>query len=825
MAMGAAGQTSNQKTVQQALPTAPAARAGRTDRMASRTPPVPTDSLAAWGRNFLADQRAIWTAPARLRSPDAQWLIPLGGLTAALLATDADASRHLNVSQRTADRSRLASDAAAGALIGAAGAAYLWGRLTHNPHQQETGLLGLEALANAMVVNNVINLAAGRERPNVDNARGRFWVGGRSFPSNHAAAAWAVAGVVAHEYPGWLPRLLAFGLAGAASGSRIAAREHFPADVLVGATLGYLVGQQVYRAHHDPEVGGSPWNSYAELHEDERGNPANFASPDVPLDSWVYAAFERLAALGYVDSAMLGERPWTRRECVRLLEEVEDHLLERGADPPPAVERLYEALRREFALETGQLNAGKYRAAQVESLYLRVTAISGAPLTDGYHFGQTITNDFGRPYAEGANVVLGGSGWAAWGPMAGYVRGEYQHAPAMAALPAAARQFIARADGGLPPMPALLTPAVDRADLLEGYVAFAWRNWQLTAGKQSLWWSPDASGAMMMSDNAEPILMLRLSRTVPLELPGPFAHLGPIRADFFLGRLDGHEFTYSVNTGLLGQWGVPLADQPMIEGGKFTFKPTANLELGFSATSLFAGAGVPFTPATFVRAIVSGSNGPPGCFVHNPRCPVLDPGDRRTGFHLVYRLPGLRDWATFYVDSFADDEISPIAYFDRSANSAGLYLPRLPGLPRFDLRIEGVYSDNPISSSTSGNLCCGFYYANGRYRNGYTNDGRLLGSWIGRDGQGFAGQLTYWHTGQSFLRLYYRHQKVSHQFVPFGGTLWDAGLRADWWLRRNWETTTTVQYEQWTFPVLAPTRQTNWTISLGLAYWPHWVLR
>ena len=34
----------------------------------------------------------MWTSPARLRLSDATWLVPLGGFTAALLATDTDIS-------------------------------------------------------------------------------------------------------------------------------------------------------------------------------------------------------------------------------------------------------------------------------------------------------------------------------------------------------------------------------------------------------------------------------------------------------------------------------------------------------------------------------------------------------------------------------------------------------------------------------------------------------------------------------------------------------------------------------------------------------------
>ena len=84
-----------------------------------------------------------------------------------------------------------------------------------------------------------------------------------------------------------------------------------------------------------------------------------------------------------------------------------------------------------------------------------------------------------------------------------------------------------------------------------------------------------------------------------------------------------------------------------------------------------------------------------------------------------YRVPGLRDWVTFYGDAFADDQISPIAYWDRSAIRGGLYFSHLPGIPRLDLRVEGVYTDLPAG----GALSHGFFYFNDRYLNGYTNKG------------------------------------------------------------------------------------------------------
>src|SRR5207248_6046045 len=103
-------------------------------------------------------------------------------------------------------------------------------------------------------------------------------------------------------------------------------------------------------------------------------NPANMGSPYVPLDSWVYPAFDRLAAMGYVKTAFMGLRPWTRMECARLVEEAKDH----DDTDRSAVRGYVDALKQEFSAE---LN-GVRRQAVVESIYTRLTGISGQPLTD-----------------------------------------------------------------------------------------------------------------------------------------------------------------------------------------------------------------------------------------------------------------------------------------------------------------------------------------------------------------------------------------------------------------------------------------------------------
>src|SRR5207248_8927329 len=115
-------------------------------------------------------------------------------------------------------------------------------------------------------------------------------------------------------------------------------------------------------------------------HENSGRNPANMGSPYVPLDSWVYPAFDRLIAMGYVQTGFLGLRPWTRMECARLVEETKDHDTDNSA-----VKNYIETLSQEFSAE---LN-GVSRQEAVESVYIRVPGISGSPLPDGYHFGKT----------------------------------------------------------------------------------------------------------------------------------------------------------------------------------------------------------------------------------------------------------------------------------------------------------------------------------------------------------------------------------------------------------------------------------------------------
>ena len=58
--------------------------------------------------------------------------------------------------------------------------------------------------------------------------------------------------MIASEYPSKPVQIAAYAFPLAISASRVTAREHFPSDVLVGGTFGYLIGGYVVR-HHTAE--------------------------------------------------------------------------------------------------------------------------------------------------------------------------------------------------------------------------------------------------------------------------------------------------------------------------------------------------------------------------------------------------------------------------------------------------------------------------------------------------------------------------------------------------------------------------------------------
>ena len=166
------------------------------------------------------------------------------------------------------------------------------------------------------------------------------------------------------------------------------------------------------------------------------------------------------------------------------------------------------------------------------------------------------------------------------------------------------------------------------------------------------------------------------------------------------------------------------------------------------------------------------------------------------------------------MDALVVDEVSPIGS-DRPTLNPGIYLPQIPKLPKLQFRAEGL--KEPLTNE----FAPGFvYYGARRFRSGYTNEGMLMGNWIGRAGRGGQAWHTYSQSPRTFFQLGYRHQEVSKDFLS-GGRSVDYSFRTEFMLSRQVAVSGFVQYEQWKFPVLAPTPQSNVSSAIQLTFFPH----
>jgi len=802
-------------------------------------------TIASLPRNFLQDQLDIWTSPARIRWDDARWFIPLATATGLLIGSDHHTMTVLvRANPKAQHQANEVADAGVGVLGGIPLLMFAGSYLTYSPHARETALLSGEAVADSLVVSEAFQYAFSRERPLTDNSRGLFFQNsGYSFPSNHAVAAWSLASVLAEEYPGTWSRLAAYTAATTVSVARVVGEQHFPSDVLVGSAFGYLIGHYVYRNRHDdrrtaefqsadpapqgpgsvaagslrlvPYTPGISLQDSAQSLRDEpmpaiyRPNPADI-DPDsrgsvyVPMDSWIYPVLDRLAGLGFIPSQNVGLRPWTRQECLRQINEAETQIsfvmFDRNASHWTLASareaiRLLRDLKSEFARENDS-----FESLQLDSLYSRGTVIAGKPLNRSWDFGQTLDNDYGRPYAEGTNVISGAAIAAVSGRFSFYVRDEFQHAPGYPNYAPSVLDFINNPPSfGIDQPPPAGTPFADiaRSRPLEMYAgAELGDGWEFQFGKQELYWGPSYDAPLSWSINAEPTYNGQIVTTRPHQLPWLLAPLGTYRLDLSLGKMSGHT----------------NPARPWFNGQKITFNLGDNFELGFTRWSVFFGVGVPATLENLIRNI----------FSLNATTTGPDRGKRMSGTDFRYRLPGAR-WITIYTDSYSGDQISTIGAPRRSAIDPGIYLSRIPALPRVDFRFE--VASTLLFSSDHGPT---FTYLDHFYVDANLNKGYFVGNSVGRDGRRYEGWVTYWTSAKTNFQLGYRQTQRSDQLLPNGslpggGTQTDPLFRSNIALGQHFTASLYAQYERDNEPVLTNTQggpQRNVTGQIQIKWEP-----
>ena len=542
-----------------------------------------------------------------------------------------------------------------------------------------------------------------------------------------------------------------------------------------------------------------PYDPYADSnHIDQLG------STYIPVDSVVYPMALRLYSLGYLDRAFIDMRPWTRRSLLHMLNDSASRIL---ADNNDEAVSLLASLQSYIAEEAPGPGLRRGRVYGIDTVYTRFLGVSGQTLRDSFHLGETIVNDYGRPYESGFNNITGFSTVNEAGPFSLYVRGEYQHAPSGTGYSQALAQEISNNIDGIPytgynvsqpTIPATFIAKTDTFALQEATLSVHLLGHEISGGKSDAWLGPAAGSAMGWNNNAQDIYSFRINRVDPLYIPFLSRLTGRFDYDFFVGSLKGHTYP----------------NDPWVHSETLAISPTSNVRISVQRVVIWGGAGhEPVTLHTFLRSFfnIDDTSG-------TTKLSAQDPGARFSSFNFSWRLPYLSHYVTLYTDSTVHDDVTPISAPRRAAYRPGVYISQFPGLRKLDFRVEGANTDFSTLATVGGNLM----YIETIQKQGYTNKGQLFGDWVGREGKGGQAWLTYHLTANEWVQMEYMHKKTAKDFIPGGTTQNQFKVDVVKRLRKDIELDAWLQYEGWKAPIYIPGNGLNkdTTVAVQFTWFP-----
>jgi len=419
-------------------------------------------------------------------------------------------------------------------------------------------------------------------------------------------------------------------------------------------------------------------------------------STNVPLDHWSYAAVDKLADYGLIESAMLTLRPLSRVEMARHVGQAM-LALEHMDDVPEIVVSIVDRLKEEYEGELTLMQLidgwhGETSLKPLEDPYVRYLYADHKP---------DLENIRGDEFQRKSNYRAGfATRGTLWDTFAFYAHPEYLDS--------------SQIDGDV--------------DLIEGYGKAMVGPFEIEAGKDSLWWGPARGGSILMSNNAQPFTMVKVTNPQPIQLPWVFRVLGPVKGQWFLTELEKDR-------------AIPEA---RLSGIRLNIKPHPAVELGASRVVMFAGRGVPRVDLyDYAKMFAAMSEQAENNQLAGLDASVWLPMDRLPAGD---RIP-LRS-VKFYVDAAGEDEAGGLP--SNWGALGGVSFNDIFKTGRTDLRIE--YADN--HSSTKPNV----FYNHGVYTSGYTYEDRIIGHHMGTDSRDVFVQISHYLSDRLLLDLIYNRQ-------------------------------------------------------------------
>lgn len=415
----------------------------------------------------------------------------------------------------------------------------------------------------------------------------------------------------------------------------------------------------------------------------------------VPIDDPAYLWLDRLEALGVVDSAVMGQRPYSYREMGRLARAARATAARAGVDEQRLVFALLDRLDARVA--------ARQPLVPLEDLLLVVTgtdAVRRSPPPAATSSPPQATIDplasrrLGDPAIRGETAtleLLQRAEPSSWVAIQGRERVEARHA----------------ADGAAP---------ATTASVLEASLRTRWRNLALSAGRQQVGWGSGAEGGLILAAHAPALDQVSLASDEPFLLPSVFRGMGPVAA-----------------TLLLADMGPSLVrSHSKLLAYKVSARPTVSFELGATVENHFGGEGG--RPSPFLDRLIDFLPFVDVFRRHNytDSTRTLDvDSDKVLGVDArwrIQRLGGATVAGEWVLDDFDIGRLASVFNYAAS-QTLGVIVPRV-GSPGLAVRLR-VTHIGPLS------------YNHASLTQGMTTRNRLLGDELGPDSKGYFAGLDW----------------------------------------------------------------------------------
>jgi len=296
------------------------------------------------------------------------------------------------------------------------------------------------------------------------------------------------------------------------------------------------------------------------------GSALGKVSTNVPLDDFAYRDLDKLIAQGLIRSDLSATRPLSRLEMARLVHEARlrwQELSQRERDRvvtiPEILARLESGFREELREVTG--------SGEMVSTFLK--PVERVRIHYRYQDNQhSVFNNEGLNYYDGGNAVADLT-----------MRARIASNLGLFAQP----RFIYRENRKN--LMDVKGNEVDETDIEfhTYYGKLDVKNIEIQFGADSLWWTPSYHGSLIMSNNAEPFKMVKISNPLPVTLPSFLGHLGLLKANLVFTNLDSNRLDPKPAQERL----VTDRNEPYFFGLHLDFKPRPWLELGFNYITIY----------------------------------------------------------------------------------------------------------------------------------------------------------------------------------------------------------------------------------------------